>query len=284
MRALKLTHSSIVAGTDLTMGWMRAPLNGKNYLAHEGGTGGFSSFAAFEENGTKGVVILSDTAFGNLGGLGSLGLHLLDSRAPLGKPVKLVQPSIDLVKALVGTYEIGAESPLVFELRESKTSNDQVGLTMFVPGQELHPLQLDSAGDFFLTKVDAVVRPRKRSDGSYSVTYLQGGGALPAKRLSKDGNIGVATPKLSPNELAIYAGVYQLSATFSVRVFVQDQNLMAQATGQSAFVIEATRNDPFTADAYGIEIVFKREADGKVSSLDLYQGGRITPAKKVANP
>jgi serine-type D-Ala-D-Ala carboxypeptidase/endopeptidase len=84
----RMTHAPVAgdAKAPFAMHWMMAPLNGRTFLAHEGGTGGFSSFVAFDPERRFGVVILSDTALHERGGLGSLGLHLLDPKIPLGKP------------------------------------------------------------------------------------------------------------------------------------------------------------------------------------------------------
>jgi serine-type D-Ala-D-Ala carboxypeptidase/endopeptidase len=282
MAALKAAHAPVIEGSESAMGWMRAKLNDRIILAHEGGTGGFSSFAAFDESGNKGVVILSDTSFSNIGGLSSLGAHLLDSSVPLGKPRKLVPVSVELAKGLAGRYQMASDSStLTFELKETKTSDGQPELTLVIDGQQPYPLKLDSAGDLFLTPVDAVVRPRKRSDGSYGVSYLQGGGNVSVKRLTDKGTIAIDAPKLTAKELSAFEGVYQLSPNFAVRIFLQGPMLMAQATGQSSFAIEPVRPESFSAQAFGIEIVFKRDNEGNVAGLDLYQGGRISPAKKV---
>jgi serine-type D-Ala-D-Ala carboxypeptidase/endopeptidase len=283
LRALKATHLAISDAGESGLGWMRAKLNGKTFLVHEGGTGGFSSFVAFDEAGTKGVVILSDTALSNIGGLSSLGVHLLDAKMPLGKPRKLVQPTAELLRALAGQYAFAQTGNVAsFELRETKLTDGKSGLEMRVPGQENYPLQLDSSGDFFLTKVDAIVRPNRRSDGSYNITYLQGGGVMATRRLvASDAAVKEPAPKLTAQQLSAYLGVFEITPTFSVKIFMQGAALMAQATGQGSFPIEPILQDAFAADAVGIEIVFKRGPDGKIVSFDLYQGGRITPAKKV---
>jgi serine-type D-Ala-D-Ala carboxypeptidase/endopeptidase len=283
LRALKATHNAVSEGSESGLGWMRAKLNGKMFLVHEGGTGGFSSFVAFDEAGTKGVVILSDTSLSNIGGLSSLGVHLLDSTMPIGKPRKLAHPSVELIRAIAGQYAfVQAGTVPSFELRETKLADGKMGLDMIVPGQEIYPLQFDSSGDFFLTKVDAIVRPNKRADGSYNLAYLQGGGVMTTKRLVAGQAVASATaPKLTEQELAAFVGVYEISPAFSVKIFTQGAALMAQATGQGAFVIESVLPDAFAADAFGIELVFKRGPDGKVISFDLHQGGRITQAKKV---
>ena len=138
----------------------------------------------------------------------------------------------------------------------------------------------DSEGDFFPLEFDAILRPKKRADGSYSLLLLQGGGAIPLKKIEAKTAASAAVEKLKPDQLAAYAGIYQLMPGFDLKVFVEGGKLMAQATGQGAFEIEANGKDKFAADAFGIEIHFDRDAQadaqGVVKSLALLQGGQTT--------
>ena len=67
------------------MAWEILPTeNGRTFVMHPGGTGGFSTFFAFDRAAKRGVVLLSDTALTDVGGLRRLGLHLLDPSLPVG--------------------------------------------------------------------------------------------------------------------------------------------------------------------------------------------------------
>ena len=90
----------------MAMNWIIAPLNGRPVHVHEGGTGGFSSLVAFDREAGRGVVVLSDTALHSLGGLGSIGLHLLDPTVPLGPPRKTTPAPAALVDALVQDEQV----------------------------------------------------------------------------------------------------------------------------------------------------------------------------------
>lgn len=48
-----------------------------------------------------------------------------------------------------------------------------------------------------------------------------------------------------------------------------------QATGQGGFPLHASGKDTFEAPAFGIEILFRRDAAGVVTSLELHQRGRV---------
>jgi len=132
---------------------------------------------------------------------------------------------------------------------------------------------------------------------------MQGGGAIPLKKIkleAVDRSIPVnsaldsstaangAAEKMNRMQLRAYAGTYTLMSQFDLKVFVDGGKLMAQATGQGAFEIEAKGKDRFAADAYGIEIQFERDttaasngaAGGTVKRLALLQGGKTMRGDK----
>ena len=97
-----------------------------------------------------------------------------------------------------------------------------------------------------------------------------------------DASVGVKAPMpaLDAKQLGEFAATYAISPQFSLKVFVEDDQLKAQATGQGAFALDASAKDVFAADAFGIEIRFRRDETGKIVALDLHQGGRVTPAQR----
>lgn len=149
----RMTHAPLAgdAKAPFAMHWMLATLNGRTWLAHEGGTGGFSSFVAFDPERAFGVVILSDTALHERGGLGSLGLHLLDPKVPLGKPdtgetVGAEAPSPALSQQELQAYT--GEYPLMpgfaLTVRAEKAT-----LTAQATGQGAFPLAATAKQDVF---------------------------------------------------------------------------------------------------------------------------------------
>lgn len=180
-----LTHLAVPndAGRPMAMHWMIAPLNGRSFLAHEGGTGGFSSFVAFDPKQTFGVVILSDTALhtlGSLGSLGSLGLHLLDPRVPLGKPLKAEATvdagpapmlSADDLKAYAGEYPLMPGFALTVRA-EGAT------LTAQATGQGAFPLSAKMKDVFAFAEAGIVVRFRRDAAGKVVALTLEQGGQI----------------------------------------------------------------------------------------------------------
>src|SRR5207237_5550223 len=73
--ALARTQEQVasVGGHRMGMNWSLSIANGRTRVFHEGGTGGYSSFAGFDRTAKRGVILLSDTALTANGGLESLG-------------------------------------------------------------------------------------------------------------------------------------------------------------------------------------------------------------------
>lgn len=245
----------------MAMNWMLAPLNGRTVHAHEGGTGGFSSFVAFDREGGRGVVVLADTAMHTLGGLASLGLPLLDSRVPLGKPRHAKAADAALLDALVGDYAL--DGGLTMHL-----SRKGQALVIQAQGQPAFEMGHDDAGDFYPLLFDASLTPQRRADGSYGFLWQQAGSAMSARRLD-----AAPVPALSTDALRAYAGEYPLMPSFALTVSERDGKLFGQATGQGAFELTPAAKDVFEAAAFGIEVRFERGDDDRVTALQLLQGG-----------
>lgn len=180
--ALLRTHQPVEgAGGKMGMNWMIAPLSGSEIVAHEGGTGGFSSFVAFDPARRRGVVILSDTAMTSLGGLGDLGLHLLDPSAPLGQPRKATSAPQELLDGLVGTYQLEG-TPLQMSLIQRDGA-----LVIQATGQPPFQMGYDDRGEFYPLVFDALLRPQRQDDGTYVFTWLQNGGATQARPIRQAG-------------------------------------------------------------------------------------------------
>ncbi len=275
VKAVAATHTEqSVVGQPMGLGWMRAPLNGRTVLAHEGGTGGFSSFVAIDLERDRAVVVLADTALANLGGLGDVGLPLLDASVPVGKPRTAVAASAEALAALRGEYRLANGLTMTLGVREG-------ALTAQVPGQPAFAMRQDSRGDFFPAGFDALLKP---ASGGRSFVWVQGGGAVPATRVepaaavrANEGAVGDASRSATPTAEALqaYAGEYPLQPGFALRVYVDGATLMAQATGQGAFALDPAGRDRFEAAAFGIVIDFERGDDGAVRALNLLQGGGV---------
>lgn len=253
----------------MAWGWLVREQDGAPRYAHEGGTGGFSSLLLFEPKARRAIVILSDAALTDIGGLGQVAMAIQKGTIEGLAPRREVAPDADLLKALSGDWLISGALPAKLWAEDGK-------LILQAQGQSAFELGHDSAGVFFIRPVDAVLVPVKGDDGSYSLRLHQGGGVMPVTRVQAPAQ----TLSLDEAALRAYVGKYPLAPNFVLSVFVDKDQLMAQATGQGAFALTPEGKDLFTARAFGIEIQFNRAVDGSVKSLNLKQGGANTPAEK----
>jgi D-alanyl-D-alanine-carboxypeptidase/D-alanyl-D-alanine-endopeptidase len=253
-----------------TMGmnwWILSIANGHTIVAHDGGTGGFSSSVAFDRAAKRAVVLLSDTALTSAGGFGTIGRHLLDPSVPVGAPRVVATADAKLIDALVGRYRL--QSGLAMELRRKGNT-----LTIQAAGQREFEMGYDSAGDFYPLQFDALLRPKRKAGGAYAFTWFQDGGALEAER------VGAPAPvagKWTPTEAQLKdcEGNYPLAPTFALRVFTSGGKLFIQGTNQGPIEVVPVEKDVFVAESVGAEIDFWLDADGKVSALTLKQGGQV---------
>lgn len=261
--ALARTHEQLthIGNVRMGMGWVISSLFDQTIHLHEGHTGGFSSFLAFDKQRKRGVVVLSDTSFNTLGGLSDLGLHLMDARVPLARPRLLTQAEPALLDALAGDYRMDNGTEITLRRRDTV-------LEMQVQGQKAYPLGHDSSGDFFPLAIDAVLRPQPQA-GGYRIAWLQGGSSVVARRT--DAVRRVLAP-LRTDELMAYTGQYRVRDDMNLRVFVLGGRLWGQAGEQGAFPLERVMDDVFFAAQPEIELKFERQ-QGQLSALVLRQGG-----------
>lgn len=272
-RAIALTHNSVEVAEPLArgMGWFIRGQGKERTLWHEGGTGGFSSLVAFQPAIGRAVVVLADTALTDTGGLGELGMHLLDGSVPLPEPRRRVSADRALLDALAGEYRLSGG--LAMELTHE---NDD--LYIQATGQPRFRMGHDSRGDFYPLQFNALLRPVERAEGRWSFTWRQGGDVQQASRVDSDKASGPV--ELDEDTLADYEGTYALAPQFDLAVRASSGQLEARATGQGWFELDAAGEDVFEAPAWDIVIRFRRDGQGRVTALSLHQAGHETIGEK----
>jgi CubicO group peptidase (beta-lactamase class C family) len=78
-----------------------------------------------------------------------------------------------------------------------------------------------------------------------------------------------------------YIGEYELSPGFVLRVFREGEKFMTQATNQGPIEIFAESETVFYPKVIQAKLTFLKDAEGKVTSLRLNQGGREVTGKKI---
>ena len=78
-----------------------------------------------------------------------------------------------------------------------------------------------------------------------------------------------------------YVGEYQLAPNFIIKITIEDGQLIAQATGQGKVELFAERENFFFTKIVKMQIEFFKDANGKVTRMNLYQGGQQAQGKKI---
>jgi CubicO group peptidase (beta-lactamase class C family) len=86
---------------------------------------------------------------------------------------------------------------------------------------------------------------------------------------------------VGPEVLKRYVGEYQLAPTFTIKVTMDGNHLMAQATNQPAFEIFATKETEFFYKVVDAQITFVVDSAGQATQLVLHQNGRDLKAPKI---
>ena len=86
---------------------------------------------------------------------------------------------------------------------------------------------------------------------------------------------------VSEEILKKYVGTYEIVPQFKIDITVQNGTLQAQATGQPKFGLFPQKDNYFFVKGVEAEVEFMSNDKGEIDSLNLYQGGKKTPAKKI---
>ena len=78
-----------------------------------------------------------------------------------------------------------------------------------------------------------------------------------------------------------YVGQYQLAPNFIITIANENGKLTAQAAGQPKNELFAESETEFFLKAVDAQVTFVKDAQGRITSLILHQGGRDTPAQKI---
>jgi CubicO group peptidase (beta-lactamase class C family) len=257
------------AGRQATsMAWETLTTNdGRTFVMHPGGTGGFSSFLAFDRAAKRGVILLSDTALTDVGGLRRLAMHLLDPSLPPGTPRHAATAEVKLIDALAGRYRLPFGLGMELRRRGNK-------LTVQADGDPEFEMEYDSAGEFYPFEFDAILQPRRKVDGSYTFTWYQLGGIHRAERV---GAVVPVAARPSPAEAQFrdYEGSYSFSRTLGLRVYASGLKMMVQGTGQAPQEAAPFKKDVFVTEPIGAEVSFERDTCGKVIGVTLNTRGQV---------
>jgi hypothetical protein len=157
------------------LGWHIRAANGRSIVWHNGGTGGYQSFAAFDPEAGTAVIVLSNSTSTN----DDIGWHIIDPRLPLvaSRSVAPIVLAPEALEQYTGVYELAPGFSIT-------VTRDGDRLLAQATGQPRFRLYASAPGEFFLRSVEARLTFEQAADGSVSGLVLhQGGRNTPGKRV-----------------------------------------------------------------------------------------------------
>jgi D-alanyl-D-alanine-carboxypeptidase/D-alanyl-D-alanine-endopeptidase len=240
----------------LTRVWHVAPSGDAKIYWHNGGTAGFQSFVGFRPDQGRGLaILLSGDADPTATGLAALG------HTPRSPSRRSHDTGIHGQYRLDDRFGIG-----VFE-------RDGVLLAQ-ASGQG--PLALHAVGaDWYaLGEVDASLHFLRDGDDVGALELVQNGAV---QRMSRVAEQALSASRreiaLDASLLASYPGEYAFAPGAVLTVKREGDALQAQLSGQPYFPIHASAPDRFFYRVVDAELVFERDAAGRVVAVVLHQGG-----------
>lgn len=256
---------------EVTRVWHVTSAGDSEVFWHNGGTGGFRSFAGFNPDTNEALVILSNTD----ADVTTVGIEKLLGRS--AEDLQSEEPDQG------GQYDDYIGHFLLnpgFSISIFEKSGQLYGQATGQP-----PLTLGESGEdrFNVMEVDASIAFNRDESGDVSSLVLhQNGVAQSAPRVDEP-----VKPKafeaidLPEDTLNEYVGEYQLGPGFLFTIRLENGQLTAQLTGQGPAPIFPYAKDEFFYRIVDAQLTFTRDDDGKVGGLILHQNGMDQPAGKL---
>ncbi|MCF6263411.1 MAG: serine hydrolase [Xanthomonadales bacterium] len=273
----KLVHNTsadleIVTTSDnqpsVSRAWMVLGNNENKIYWHNGGTGGFSSFAGFNPSANEGWIVLSNSSY-NITDFG-ISLFTDPPTQASASPTTVNQDFSDYF----GFFAISPDFVLSVFARQDK---------LYVQATGQAPLQIAVSGEdeFTLLSVDAQLVFKRNAAGTVIQAVLhQNGQIMPAPRVAEDTSIQRLTEiKVDEVILNTYTGSFELAPGAVFQVKLEKGQLMVKLSGQTWLPVFAYDKDKFFYKAVDAQLTFNRE-ESKVVSLTLHQNGANQTAPK----
>ncbi len=157
-------------GMDIGLGWH---IRDKRVIWHNGGTGGFRTFAGFDPEKKIAVVVLTNSSMG----ADDIGFHFLDSKYELKVIKKVVSVDPALLRSYAGIYELNPQFKITISLEGEQ-------LQAQATGQERFKIYAETDTKFFLKVVNAQVEFVKNASGMVDrMNLIQGGSVQELRRI-----------------------------------------------------------------------------------------------------
>ena len=264
-------------------------------VTHGGGIHGFNTLLVRIPEKKELVVLLDNTSRGDkLDAIASGVLSILHGIEPKTPKKSLVEELASLTKdgngaAIVARYrELKKLHPDAYDFNEQDLNT--LGYQLLARGRvddaievfklnvEMFPQSwnpYDSLAEAYAAKGEkalAIENYRK----SIAINPKNDNGRTALERLEKPASTGQASAPLEA-----FVGKYELAPGFILSFFLEEGKLLTQATGQQKLGLREDGANAFAVVGVAARVVFEIGADGKATSVTLFQGGREMKAKRI---
>lgn len=278
------------------LGWHTMVFDDTEIVWHNGGTGGYRTFAGFIKGGNKGVVVLSNSNTG----VDDIGIHILHPESPLNE----IKPSIatkiqkvidgegleaglktysDLKKNRASEFDFGENELNRLGYRYLRGKEMEKALAVFKLNTEVYPNSsnvYDSYGEAFKENGN-----KEKAIENYSKSVELNPANQNAIEILKELGVNAADliEEIIVDEtiLETYVGKYELAPNFILTVSRDGTQLKTQATGQPEFPIFPKSENVFYLKVVEAQLTFNKNEEGVIESVTLHQGGQEIPGKKL---
>jgi tetratricopeptide (TPR) repeat protein len=263
-------------------------------VAHGGGINGFNTVIARFPAQKHLIVMLDNTSQGgNLGRLERALTNILYNqpydapRMPIADVLHKTTAEKGIEAALAQYRDLKSNQAKVYDFAEPELN--MLGYRL------LQEKKLKEAIEIFKLNVEAYPKGFNTYDSLGEAYMVNGNTELAIQNYKKslelnpeNTNATEMLKRLENKSVAVdsktydvYAGEYEVSPTFMVKVFKEGEKLMTQATGQPVFELFPEGENKFFLRVINAKVTFNRDEKGTVTGLIIHQGGRNVPGKKI---
>ena len=261
-------------------------------IRHGGGINGFSTMIVrFPKE--KNLIVLLDNTSQNTGRLSETITNLLYNQPyelPKMSIVSRLEKTINDkgVAAGIAEYrELKAKESATYDFSEPELNN--LGYRLLRAGKtkdavEIFKLNVEMYPQGFNTYDSLAEAYESAKERELAVTNYKKSIELNPKNTSAVNGLKRLEQGPSTVDAKVfdaYIGEYELAPGFVLRVFREGEKFMTQATNQGPIEIFAESEAVFYPKVIQAKLTFVKDAEGKVTSLRLNQGGREVTGKKI---
>lgn len=297
--AMQLAHKNSRKEGDepiVGLGWHTMVFDDLEIIWHNGGTGGYRTFAGFIKGGNKGVVVLSNSN----AGADDIGIHILHPESKLNE----IKPSIaNKIQSVIDEESLEAGLKTYSDLKKNKASEFDFGENELnrLGNEYLNKQEMKKA--LAVLKLNAGAYPESSNVyGNYGAALMKNGDKESAiENFKKSVELNPANPnaieklkelgvdiadvikeiKVDEAVLETYVGKYELAPNFILTVSRDGTQLKVQATNQPEFPVFPKSENEFYLKVVEAQLTFNKNNEGIIESVTLHQNGQNMPGKKL---